>query len=172
MEQINIQNALKQAIDEANAKGILVIAAAGSQGENGTDNVEYPAAFENVVAVGSVDSKAEVSDFSSTGKEVDVVAPGEAVRATGAFGETMVTSGTSMAVPHVVGAASLLWQKDTSKSKILSKSVRRSARNVGDKESYGNGLIDYEYAEKQYTKAEEQYEQGQDIELKDNTKNN
>ena len=38
--------ALKQAIDEANAKGILVIAAAGNQGENGTDNVEYPAAFE------------------------------------------------------------------------------------------------------------------------------
>lgn len=163
--------ALKQAIDEANAKGILVIAAAGNQGENGTDNVEYPAAFENVVAVGSVDSKAEVSDFSSTGKEVDVVAPGEAVRATGAFGETMVTSGTSMAVPHVVGAASLLWQKDTSKSKDLIKNLlEESARNVGDKESYGNGLIDYEYAEKQYTKAEEQYEQGQDIELKDNTK--
>lgn len=163
--------ALKQAIDEANAKGILVIAAAGNQGENGTDNVEYPAAFENVVAVGSVDSKAEVSGFSSTGKEVDVVAPGEAVRATGAFGETMVTSGTSMAVPHVVGAASLLWQKDTSKSKDFIKNLlEESARNLGDKESYGNGLIDYEYAEKQYTKAEEQYEQGQDIELKDNTK--
>ena len=106
-----------------------------------------------------------------TGKEVDVVAPGEAVRATGAFGETMVTSGTSMAVPHVVGAASLLWQKDTNKSKDFIKDLlEESARNLGDKESYGNGLIDYEYAEKQYTKAEEQYEQGQDIELKDNTK--
>ena len=86
-------------------------------------------------------------------------------------GETMVTSGTSMAVPHVVGAASLLWQKDTSKSKDFIKDLlEESARNLGDKESYGNGLIDYEYAEKQYTKAEEQYEQGQDIELKDNTK--
>ena len=67
--------------------------------------------------------------------------------------------------------ASLLWQKDTSKSKDFIKNLlEESARNVGDKESYGNGLIDYEYAEKQYTKAEEQYEQGQDIELKDNTK--
>lgn len=102
--------ALQQAVDDANKKGILVIAAAGNQGEDGTDNVEYPAAFDNVIAVGSVNSKAEISDFSSTGKEVDVVAPGEAVRATGAFGETMVTSGTSMAVPHVVGTASLLWQ--------------------------------------------------------------
>lgn len=72
-----------------------------------------------------------------------------------------------MAVPHVVGAASLLWQKDTSKSKDFIKNLlEESARNVGDKESYGNGLIDYEYAEKQYTKAEEQYEQGQDIELR------
>lgn len=163
--------ALKQAIDEANANGILVIAAAGNQGENGTDNIEYPAAFENVVAVGSVDSKAELSDFSSTGKEVDVVAPGEAVRATGAFGETMVTSGTSMAVPHVVGVASLLWQKDTSKSKDFVKDLlEESARDLGDKESYGNGLVDYEYADKQYEKAEEQYDQGQDIDIQDNTK--
>ena len=57
------------------------------------------------------------------------------------------------------------------KSKDFIKDLlEESARNLGDKESYGNGLIDYEYAEKQYTKAEEQYEQGQDIELKDNTK--
>ena len=63
-------------------------------------------------------------------RKFDVVAPGEAVRATGAFGETMVTSGTSMAVPHVVGAASLLWQKDTSKSKDFIKNLlEESARN-------------------------------------------
>ncbi len=63
----------KQAIDGSRYKGILVIAAAGNQGENGTDNVEYPAAFKIFVAVGSIDSKSGVSDFSSTGKEVDVV---------------------------------------------------------------------------------------------------
>lgn len=72
--------ALKQAVDAANEKGILVIAAAGNQGEKGAGHVEYPAAFDNVVAVGSVDSQAKVSDFSSTGTEVDLVAPGEASR--------------------------------------------------------------------------------------------
>ncbi|MFR2774656.1 MAG: S8 family peptidase [Anaerostipes sp.] len=163
--------ALQQAVDDANKKGILVIAAAGNQGEDGTDNVEYPAAFDNVIAVGSVNSKAEISDFSSTGKEVDVVAPGEAVRATGAFGETMVTSGTSMAVPHVVGTASLLWQKDTSKSKEFIKDLlEESARPLGDKETYGKGIIDYEYAEKVYPTAEEQYQKGDDIQVKENTK--
>ena len=163
--------ALQQAVDDANKKGILVIAAAGNQGEDGTDNVEYPAAFDNVIAVGSVNSKEEISDFSSTGKEVDVVAPGEAVRATGAFGETMVTSGTSMAVPHVVGTASLLWQKDTSKSKeFIRDLLEESARPLGDKETYGKGIIDYEYAEKVYPTAEEQYQKGDDIQVKENTK--
>ena len=68
----------------------------------------------------------------------------------------MVTSGTSMAVPHVVGAASLLWQKDTSKSKDFIKNLlEESARNVGDKESYGNGLIDYEYDREDNTQKQE-----------------
>lgn len=131
--------ALKQAIDEANTKGILVVAAAGNNGEKGTDNVQYPAAFENVIAVGSVDSQAKISEFGSTGKEIDVVAPGDAVRARGAFGETMITSGTSMAVPHVVGAASLIWQKDLSKPKdFVSQLLEESAKPLGNKEKYGN----------------------------------
>ncbi|MDD4369577.1 MAG: S8 family serine peptidase [Anaerostipes sp.] len=161
--------ALKQAIDDANAKGILVVAAAGNQGESGTDNVEYPAAFDNVMAVGSVDSKARVSDFSSTGKEIDVVAPGEAVRATGAFEETMITSGTSMAVPHVVGVASRLWQKNLSKSnEFIKKLVEESAKTLGDKSSYGNGLVDCKYAEEMYDFAENQYETEKNIDLQEN----
>lgn len=163
--------ALKQAVDAANEKGILVIAAAGNQGEKGAGHVEYPAAFDNVVAVGSVDSQAKVSDFSSTGTEVDLVAPGEAVRATGAFGETMVTSGTSMAVPHVVGTASLLWQKDTSKSKdFIQDLLEESAKPLGDQKSYGKGMVDYDYAQSMYAAAEKQYEQGEKIDLKENTK--
>lgn len=163
--------ALKQAVDAANEKGILVIAAAGNQGEKGTGHVEYPAAFDNVVAVGSVDSQAKVSDFSSTGTEVDLVAPGEAVRATGAFGETMVTSGTSMAVPHVVGTASLLWQKDTSKSKdFIQDLLEESAKPLGDQKSYGKGMVDYDYAQSMYAEAEKQYEQGKEIDLEENTK--
>lgn len=161
--------ALKQAIDDANAKGILVVAAAGNQGEKGTDNVEYPAAFDHVMAVGSVDSKATVSDFSSKGKEIDVVAPGEAIRATGAFGETMITSGTSMAVPHVVGVASRLWQKDLSKSnEFIKELVEESAKPLGNQESYGNGLVDCKYAEEMYDSAENQYKTEKNINLQEN----
>ncbi|WP_409015824.1 S8 family serine peptidase [Anaerostipes caccae] len=161
--------ALKQAIDEANAKGILVVAAAGNNGEKGTDSVQYPAAFENVVAVGSIDSQAKISDFSSIGKEVDVVAPGEAVRATGAFGETMVTSGTSMSVPHVVGVASLIWQKDLSKPKdFVSQLLEESAKPLGNKEKYGNGVVDYEYANNIYEQAKRQYSETKNINVEKN----
>ncbi|MBS7007280.1 S8 family peptidase [Anaerostipes sp.] len=163
--------ALKQAIDDAEANGILVIAAAGNQGEKGSDNVQYPAAFDNVLAVGSVNANAEVSVFSSTGKEIDIVAPGEAVRATGSFGETMVTSGTSMSVPHVVGVASRIWQKDLSKSnKFVSSLIKESARPLGDEKEYGNGLVDYKYAKDMYNTAEKQYKEKKDIQLKTNEK--
>lgn len=160
---------LKHAIDEANAKGILVIAAAGNNGQKETKNVQYPAAFDNVMAVGSIDSQANVSDFSSTGREVDVVAPGEAVRATGAFGETMITSGTSMSVPHVVGIASLIWQKDLSKPKdFVSQVLEESARPLGSKEKYGDGVVDYEYANTIYAQAEKQYNKTKRIDIKMN----
>lgn len=160
--------ALKHAIDEANAKGILVVAA-GNNGQKETKNVQYPAAFDNVVAVGSIDSQAKVSDFSSTGRELDVVAPGEAVRATGAFGETMITSGTSMSVPHVVGVASLIWQKDLSKPKdFVSQVLEESARPLGSKEKYGDGVVDYEYANTIYAQAEKQYNKTRRIDIKMN----
>lgn len=162
--------ALKKAVDYANDKGILIIAAAGNQGENGNDTIEYPAAFDNVLAVGSVNSKSEISEFSSRGNEVDVVAPGEAIRATGAFGEVMLTSGTSMAVPHVVGVVSLLWQKDITKSKdFIRELIEKSARNLGNEEIYGKGIIDYQYAEKMYDKAEEQYNKNNKIKIEKNT---
>ncbi|MBE5965650.1 MAG: hypothetical protein E7255_01545, partial [Lachnospiraceae bacterium] len=104
--------ALKTAIDTAVARGILIIASAGNGGADGL--VEYPAAFENVVAVGAVDSQGNISEMTPMGKELDVFAPGVAIRATGFAGEDVIVNGTSMAVPHVVGVSSLIWQKDLS----------------------------------------------------------
>lgn len=76
--------ALHQAIKDANEEGILIIAAAGNTGEEG-GSVEYPAAFPEVMAVGAVNSNAELSDISADGKEIDVVAPGENVKTASSF---------------------------------------------------------------------------------------
>ncbi len=146
--------ALHKAIKDAYKAGILLIAAAG----NG-DSVEYPAAYSEVVAVGAVDSQGCISEDSASGDEVELVAPGEEVASTGAFQGTLVCSGTSMAAPHVTGVASLLWQKDKDVSADFIRALLcASANGYGESSSYGNGLIDYEYAEEIYDSFKETYQ--------------
>ncbi len=133
---------LHKAIKKAKKAGILIVAAAG----NG-DEVEYPAAYEEVMAVGSVDSMAEQADQSASGNEVDVVAPGEFIVSRGVFDSMQIFSGTSMAVPHVVGLASILWQKDTTKSpEFIRQLICATARECGEADKYGHGVIDCEQA--------------------------
>lgn len=147
--------ALKTAIDAATDKGILVVAAVGNRGTVGAD---YPAAFENVLSVGSVNAAGEVSDFSAKGKGVDVVAPGEAVLAQANFGEDLVLSGTSLSAPQVSGIAARLWSKDLSKPATFIKTlIKMSAKHIGS-EGSGYGLVDYEYAMQLYDEVAAQFE--------------
>lgn len=118
-----LHDVIKRAVDE----NILIIAAVG----NGTD-IEYPAAFEETIAVGSIDANGQLSNRSATGDKVDVVAPGEQILSTSAFEGIMASSGTSMAVPHVTGIASILWQKNKNVSaEFIRKLICESAKNIG-----------------------------------------
>ncbi|MCI9412854.1 MAG: S8 family serine peptidase [Eubacterium sp.] len=142
---------LHNAIKEAEQKGILMFAASGNGGKSKSGNVEYPAAFKEVIGVGSASKNGKMSEITSTGKELELVAPGEDIDSVGWLGLDVSCNGTSIAVPHAVGAASLLWQKDLTKPaqfirdlmKISSKTI---LDNNGDRYSY----IDYTYAEEIY----------------------
>ena len=101
---------LAQAISDAQKAGIIVIAAAGNKGTE-TASIDYPAAFNNVIAVGASDGDNTLTDFTSRGDGIDVLAPGEKVWSYGAFAGLQALDGTSIATAHVTGAAALLLEK-------------------------------------------------------------
>lgn len=152
--------ALEEAIHIAKEKGILIIAAAGNTGEKG---VQYPAAYEEVMAVGAVNKDGEVEDYSAKGREVEVVAPGELVKTTGFIGSEEVTSGTSLAAPQVTAVASLIWQRDSRMSADFVRGLLDESANLyGNTSEYGNGLIDAEYALSHYDEYKKKYEANQE----------
>jgi len=96
---------LKDAINHAHGKGVILISAAG----NDTTSEEfYPAAYENVLAVTSTDREDKKASFSNFGDWTDVAAPGSAVTTLINKIEYEGVSGTSISSPYVAGLAGLL----------------------------------------------------------------
>jgi len=109
---------IKDAVDYAYGKGAVLVAASGNGGVDqiGDPQVNYPAAYEHVIAVGAADSADERPSFSNYGGELDFTAPGVEIYSTLAGGTYGDMSGTSMACPHAAGLASLVisfWNRGT-----------------------------------------------------------
>jgi serine protease len=157
---------LHTAIQNAVSMGVTIVAAAG----NNNDSVRYPAAFEEVVAVGAVDFAGNRTDYSNYGPELDIAAPGGGSPANvvgdglrdAILQHTVIyvplpavqygnedfwfLAGTSQAAPHVTALAALLKSARPSLSPPeIRAAMENTAVDLGEPLTdpyYGKGLID------------------------------
>jgi len=128
--------------------GVTIVAAAGNTG----GSVVYPAAYPEVIAVSATDQNNQIASWSSRGPEIDLSAPGVSIYSTYKNQSYATLSGTSMAAPHVTGAAALII--DTKKCDLnldnictpaeVKQRLEQTALDLGDSGKdnlYGSGLV-------------------------------
>ena len=140
-----VEIAIQQAIETAIRKGMLVVAAAGNDGDKGSP-LTYPASLPHVLTTAATDEQNQPTSFSSRSRFVDLAAPGQDVTVATALDDGWAAEdGTSFASPLVAGAAAWVWtvrpELDASQ---LFEVMRRSATDVGEPgrdDATGYGLL-------------------------------
>lgn len=146
---------LHKAIINAVNNNISVVCAAGNDGDERYRNKElnYPASYNEVISVGSIDFNCKSSKFSALNSQIDLVAPGQGygergILSTASGGGYIEMQGTSMAAPHVSGALALIinWSKDAfgrslSEVEIYSQLIKKTISLGYDKNIEGNGML-------------------------------
>jgi len=140
---------IKDAINYAVGKGVLVVAAAGNDGP-ADESIDYPGANAKVIAVGAININESVPYWSSRGindgdciveeREVEFGAPGVDVESTFKDGCYITWQGTSMATPHVAGLAAKLWKGDAEDTRSYLQSIAEDIWTPGDDTATGFGL--------------------------------
>jgi hypothetical protein len=134
-------NSLKEAINSAQASGILVICAAGNDGINIDFQPHYPASYnnDNIIAVAATDENDKLTNISNYGiNSVDIAAPGEYIWSTIPYNEYESHAGTSMSAPFVTGVAALLKSFDSS---LEYNEIKQIILDSVDKKDYLNGKV-------------------------------
>jgi serine protease len=149
--------AIAQAVQHAHDQGVTVVAAAGNTGRG---RIQFPAAYKGALAVGAVRLDGERAFYSSYGRGLGIMAPGGDLRVDqngdgmpdGVLQNTMVRGnpskhdyvayqGTSMAAPHVAGAAALLYGEGVHDPDSIVRMLQKTAQERGAEADYGAGIL-------------------------------
>ena len=133
---------MQKAVSYAYGEGVLLVAAAGNDYGG---PVDYPAAYDECIAVSALNSNGDLATYSNVGPEVELCAPGSGVLSTTTEvrGSYERINGTSMSTPLVSGVAALvLSQQDLSNEELRSR-LTSTATDVGlSSDEQGAGRID------------------------------
>ncbi len=141
---------LHEAVIKAVKENILVVCAAGNEGDGDdrTNEFGFPGCYNEVISVGAVDLDRRSSDFSNSHNELDLVAPGEKIESTYPGGKYASLSGTSMATPHVSGALALLksisnesFGRNLTEPELYAQLIKRTVPLGYSPQLEGNGLV-------------------------------
>ncbi len=160
---------VNSAIDAAAAAGVLVVTSAGNcggasyaaDGCRTRNELDYPAAYAGpgagsgkLIPVASIDNGGTVSSFSTQASYVataGLAAPGGAILSTYPTDQYAPQSGTSMAAPHVAGAAAVIWSTYATLSReqvrdAIRAGVTANATTLGAPNAYGAGILNVDSA--------------------------
>jgi subtilisin family serine protease len=135
---------LREAVRYAHERGVILVAAAGNDGYN---QISYPAAYPQVLAVTAIDAAGRQAIFPNQSALIDFAAPGVGVLSANEDFGSVSFSGTSAAAPFVSGTLAALLSADRSRTPseaiALMKRYLDDAGAPGVDPVYGGGLVDW-----------------------------
>lgn len=131
-------NAMQGFVDD----GMMLVAAAGNDGNS---SMSYPASYSSIISVAAVDSSESRASYSQYNSQVEIAGPGSAVNSTWPVNTYRSISGTSMATPHVAGVAALVWsffpQCTNEQIRSVLNNTAKDKGSAGRDNFYGYGIV-------------------------------